>query len=139
MRTRILAVDLEHDAEPGLAAQHTVIRFLRFHHPVRAKAARDNLHRFAVSDCGEDRLCAAHRRQRFGRVLCVAVDVVVGAELFCQLLFVAAAVDRNGAEALTRRELDSEMPTAADAVNGDDIAGTGASMAKSVKGGDAGA
>jgi hypothetical protein len=40
---------------------------------------------------------------------------------------------------LTRRELDSEVPEAADAVNGDDIAGTGANMAKSVKGGDAGA
>jgi hypothetical protein len=31
------------------------------------------------------------------------------------------------------------MPEAADPLNGDDIAGTGASMAKSVKGGEAGA
>src|ERR1700733_2912705 len=189
------AVHLEHDAEPGLAAQHTVISFLRFlkridfihrgdvvalrkvervlriprdprippldrgalaeqiegidgqwadradhhHDPVWAKPARDSLHCFAVGDGGEDRLRAAHRRQRFGRVLSVAVDVVTRAQLLCQLLFVAAAVDRDRPETLTRRELDSEMPEAADAVNGDDIAGTGASVAKSVKGGDAGA
>src|SRR3984957_15545122 len=72
-------------------------------------------------------------------ILGAAVDVVAGAKLFCQLLLVAPPIDGDGPEALARCELDSEVPKAADAVNGDDIAGAGTGMAKRVEGGDAGA
>jgi hypothetical protein len=65
---------------------------------------------------------SAHRRQRLGRVLRCAVDVVARAELAGKLLLVAAAIDRDGAEALARRELNPEMSEAAHPVNGDDVA-----------------
>src|SRR5208337_2837510 len=68
-----------------------------------------------------------------------AVDIVARAELAGELLLVAAAIDGHRAIALPRRELHAEMPEAADAMNGDEIAGAGAAVAKSVESRDAGA
>src|SRR5208337_2752650 len=56
-----------------------------------------------------------------------------------QRLLVAPAIDRDGAKALPRGELDPEMPEAADTVDGDEIAGAGAAVAERIERGDAGA
>ena len=88
---------------------------------------------------GKDDLGAAQLLQ-FGRgVLLGAVDVNVRAELLGKRSFVFAARDGHGAIAAFGRVLHAEMAQAADAEDGDGVAGARAAVAQAVEGGDAGA
>src|SRR5262249_54489353 len=72
-------------------------------------------------------------------VFALAVDVARGAELARQSLLVLAAPERDRSHAHLGRELDSEMAEAADAEDGDDVAGASTTPAKPAEGRYAGA
>jgi hypothetical protein len=74
-----------------------------------------------------------------GGVLGLGVDVVPGAELAGERLFVLAAGDADGLEAHLGGILDAEVAEAAEAEDGDDVAGLCAAVAQGVEGRDAGA
>ena len=94
----------------------------------------------AVGDGGEDDLRAAELLQlaRPGR-LGLAVDVVRRAELPRERFLVLPAGDGDGAEAHLRGVLHAQVAEAADAEDGDDVAGDRAAVAQGVKRREAGA
>ena len=67
------------------------------------------------------------------------VDIAGRPEFAGQRLLVASPVDRHGSKTLTGCELDAEVAQAADAVDGDQIAGLRAGMTQCIEGRDAGA
>jgi hypothetical protein len=84
-------------------------------------------------------LAPPKRGELLGRVLSGAVYVVARAELASQILLLAPASDRDRVETELGRELDPEVPEAADPEDGDEVAAGGAAVSQRVEGGDPGA
>ena len=106
---------------------------------IDGEAALDGAHGIAAGDRGEDDFCAAQFEQAGDRVLGLAVEIMMGAELGGEGALVVSAGDGDSEEAELGGELNGEMAEASDAEDGDDIARPGAAVAERVEGGDAGA
>src|SRR5438445_712132 len=86
-----------------------------------------------MRSCREDHVRAAELLQALCGSDLLRVDVLVRAELTCELFFVRPARHGDRAEAHTRRILDREVTEPADPLNRDGVSRTRAAVAKRVE------
>ncbi len=103
------------------------------------EAVDDPLESLGAGDGGEDDVGSADFLQFLGWVLRGGVDVDVRAELFGERALILPASDGDGAIAGLGCVLDGEVAEAADAEDGNGVAGARSAIAQGVEGGDTGA